>query len=70
MDIVDDVILACQRNFLKSDKLMIGKLPESGKDQYVSWIDLTDSETVEGLENCTYQYLDLLAKGDTVGKAK
>lgn len=64
LDVFDDIILACQRNFLIPDKLVIAKLPEPGKETDVTWKDLTESEILEGLQHCTYQYLDLEGIGD------
>lgn len=68
LDIVKDKVLAVQRNLLKPDKLVIGKLLEAGKEQFTVWNDLTTSDVVEGLENCMFKYLDLKAKGDSVGQ--
>ncbi|KAG5879727.1 hypothetical protein JTB14_023041 [Gonioctena quinquepunctata] len=62
LDVSNDTVLAVQRNFLKPDKLIIGKLPEIGSESNIIWNDLTDSETVSGLEHCTYRYLDLKAE--------
>lgn len=64
LDVFDDVILACHRNFLKPDKLVIGKLPEPGREQDIIWNDLTESGVVENFEHYTYKYLDLEAIGD------
>ncbi|XP_023024331.2 acylamino-acid-releasing enzyme [Leptinotarsa decemlineata] len=64
LDVFDDIVLAVRRHFLKPDKLIIGKLPEVGSESNISWIDLTHSETVPGLEHCCYKYLDLKADGD------
>ncbi|VEN55326.1 unnamed protein product [Callosobruchus maculatus] len=62
LDVYDDIVLAVQRTYLKSDKLVVGKLSASGAD--ITWNDLTSSEFVEGLEHCIYQYLDLTTEGD------
>nr|CAH7731579.1 unnamed protein product [Callosobruchus chinensis] len=62
LDVCDDIVLAVQRTYLKPDKLLLGKLSACGAD--IAWNDLTSSEVVEGLENCTYQYLDLITEGD------
>lgn len=69
-DVLGDIILACQRNFLKPDKLVFGKLPEQGKEENIIWNDLTETNMVTGLGNLTYKYLDLYAKGDSFGKLK
>lgn len=64
LDVFDDVVLACERNCLKPDKLVIGKFPGPGEEQNIIWNDLTESDVVPGLEHCTYKYLDLKASGD------
>lgn len=64
LDVFDDVILACHRNILKPDKLVIGKLTEPGKETQIIWNDLTESDVVESLSHCMYKYLDLEATGD------
>ncbi|KAJ8917652.1 hypothetical protein NQ315_005099 [Exocentrus adspersus] len=67
-DVFNDTVLAVRRNFFKSDKLVIGKLPSPNNEAAISWTELTSSEVVSGLENCSYKYLDLLADsaGDSV----
>lgn len=59
LDVFNDLILANSRNFLNKDVLMIGKLPTKGKEQSMSWIELTQRKKVENLENHEYEYLDL-----------
>lgn len=70
LDVFKDNMLAVQRNFVKSDKLVIGKLPAIGFESYITWNELTSSTTVTGLENCMYKYLDLAIEGDGVSKFK
>ncbi|XP_018575043.1 acylamino-acid-releasing enzyme [Anoplophora glabripennis] len=60
-DVYGDTVLAVQRNYLKPDKLVIGKLPGAGNESSISWTDLTTTQVIPGLENCFYKYLDLSA---------
>lgn len=64
LDVLNDTVLACQRNFLKNDKLVVGQLPESGQEENIIWNHLTESKVVDGLEHCTFKYIDLKGKGD------
>ncbi|CAH1156028.1 unnamed protein product [Phaedon cochleariae] len=64
LDVFEDKILATRRNFLKPDQLVIGQLPEPGNETHITWNELTATETVPCLENCMYEYLDLVSKGD------
>nr|CAI5825040.1 unnamed protein product [Callosobruchus analis] len=61
LDVYDDIVLAAQRTYLKPDKIVLGKLSAGGTD--ITWNDLTSSDVVEELKNCTYQYLDLITEG-------
>ncbi|KAJ8927445.1 hypothetical protein NQ314_020115 [Rhamnusium bicolor] len=64
VDVHKDIVLAVQRNFFSQDKVVMGKLPESGSEASISWNEVTTSTTIPGLENSTYVYLDLSSKGE------
>ncbi|CAG9830078.1 unnamed protein product [Diabrotica balteata] len=65
LDVHEDTVLAVCRHFLKPDKIVLGKLPGPNQDASIVWEELTTSETIPGLENSKYEYLDLKApEGD------
>ncbi|EFA09948.1 acylamino-acid-releasing enzyme [Tribolium castaneum] len=63
LDVCNDVILVSRRNYLMQDKLAICKLPPKESEVPLNWTELTTSSTPEGLENCIYEYLDLVQDG-------
>lgn len=69
LDVLDDKVLVNRRNFLKQDVLAIGELPSKNSEATITWIELTTNQTISGLENSTYEYLDLTQSGnDNVSK--
>lgn len=64
LDVLHDTVLACQRNVLKNDKIVIGKVPRPGEEENIVWNDLTESKVVAGLEQYMFNYIDLKGKGD------
>lgn len=68
MDVCEDTVLAVKRHFFIPDQVVIGKLPQPDKDSEIVWENLTTSDTVPGLENCMFKYLDLKAPQGDVSK--
>ncbi|KAJ8978653.1 hypothetical protein NQ317_019089 [Molorchus minor] len=61
MDVYEDKVLAVRQNYFRGDRLFLGKLPPPGSETSITWTEVTNSETVQGLEGFMYKYLDLLA---------
>lgn len=69
LDVHDDVILVVRRNAINPDKLSIANLPAKGQENSIVWKDLTQSQYIESLQNCTYQYMELMQdSNDEVSK--
>lgn len=63
LDVHNDMIVVSRRNALMPDVLAIGKLPASGQEAEIQWMELTEINSIDGLENCMYKYFTL--KQDT-----
>jgi hypothetical protein len=46
------------------DKLAVCKLPPKESEVPLNWTELTISSVVEGLENCSFEYLNLSQDAD------
>lgn len=68
LDVKDDLVLVSRRNFLYHDVLALGKLPEVGKENEISFVELTESKKIPLLENCTYEDITLTHDNEDVVK--
>lgn len=58
LDVKNNFILVSRRNFLKQDVLAIAKIPDNETDLWV-WTELTESKFIPGLDESTFEYLNL-----------
>ncbi|GLV34314.1 uncharacterized protein CBL_00242 [Carabus blaptoides fortunei] len=59
LDVHNDTVLVCRKNYLHPDQLVAALVPEKGKENNIEWKELTECENIDLLENMTYEYLDL-----------
>ncbi|KAH0814416.1 hypothetical protein GEV33_008374 [Tenebrio molitor] len=64
LDVDNDLVLVNRRNYLMQDKLALCKLPPKESEVPLNWTELTISSVVEGLENCSFEYLNLSQDAD------
>lgn len=64
LDVDNDLVLVNRRNYLMQDKLAVCKLPPKESEVPLNWTELTISSVVEGLENCSFEYLNLSQDAD------